>query len=180
MAEIKPFKQVKLICGIIFSESEIKEMAVARLAEKFGKPDLKSQDFPFTFTDYYRPQMGERLFRAFLSFPGLISPEEIAKIKVWTNNLEDEFKNLYRTPPRPVNLDPGYLTSSALIMATAKDFAHRIPLAMGIYAHLELLFTRKGVKTLEWTYPDFRQPAYHEFFLQVREVYLKQLRDVFC
>ncbi len=61
---------------------------------------------------------------------------------------------------RPVNIDPGYLTASALVMATAKDFAHRIPLAGGIYAHLEFLFTRTGVRTLDWTYPDLRrEPA---------------------
>ncbi|MGB9894061.1 MAG: DUF4416 family protein, partial [Candidatus Saccharicenans sp.] len=73
--------------------------------------------------------------------------------------------------------DPGYLTASALIMATTKDFAHRIPLNQGIYAHLEMLFQKKGVKLLEWTYPDFQQSGYQEFFLRVREVYLAQLKQ---
>ena len=73
---------------------------------------------------------------------------------------------------RPVNIDPGYLTASAVVMATAKDFAHRIPLGRGIYAHLEFLFTRTGVKTLDWTYPDLRREPCQAYFRSVREIYL--------
>jgi hypothetical protein len=73
-----------------------------------------------------------------------------------------------------VNLDPGYVTAAALIMATAKDFAHRIPLREGIYAHLEFLFSRTGIKTLDWTYPDLRGDGYLEFFRDVRARYLEQ------
>lgn len=178
MAEVKPYKPVKLVCGIIFSEEEIKQQAEARLAEKFGPVELVSPSFPFTFTDYYRTQMGQALYRSFVSFSRLIPPDELAVIKLWTNRLEDEFKLLFRIPARPVNLDPGYLSASALVMATAKDFAHRIPIGQGIYAHLELLFSRKGVRLLDWTYPDFRQPGYQEFFLRVRDTYLKQLKGV--
>lgn len=177
MAEIKPYRPVKLVCGIIFSEEEIRKQAEVRLSEKFGPLDLASPSFPFTYTDYYRAQMGPVLYRSFVSFVRLIQPEELAPIKVWTNQLEEGFRQLFRAPARPVNLDPGYLSASALVMATAKDFSHRIPIGQGIYAHLELLFTRKGVRLLDWTYPDFQQPGYHEFFLRAREVYLRQLRD---
>jgi hypothetical protein len=77
---------------------------------------------------------------------------------------------------RIVNIDPGILTASALIMATAKDFAHRVPLRQGIYAHLELLFSRNAVKLLPWTYPDFKKEGYQRFFIETREAYLRQLR----
>jgi hypothetical protein len=75
-----------------------------------------------------------------------------------------------------VNIDPGYLTASAVVMATAKDFAHRIPLGKGIYAHLEFLFTRTGIRTLAWTYPDLRREAAQAYFRSVRDGYLGQLR----
>lgn len=176
MAEIKPYKPVKLVCGIIFSAEEIRKQAEVNLSEKFGLIDLASSSFPFTYTDYYQTQMGPVLYRAFVSFDRLIPPEELAGIKVWTNHLEESFSLRFGQPARPVNLDPGYLSASALVMATAKDFSHRIPIGQGIYAHLELLFTRKGVKLLGWTYPDFKQREYQEFFLRVREVYLRQLR----
>ncbi|HNT01572.1 MAG TPA: DUF4416 family protein, partial [Candidatus Saccharicenans sp.] len=57
-----------------------------------------------------------------------------------------------------------------------KDFAHRIPLTDGIYAHLELLLAKEKARTLNWTYPDFYQPGYQQFFLEVRKIYLNQLR----
>lgn len=178
MTEIKSFKPVKLICGIIYSLEDIRKKAVEVLTIRFGQPDLESPSFPFTFTDYYEPQMGKNLKRYFLSFKELISPEELPRIKIETNKLETEFKLYFPELERPVNLDPGYLTASALVMATTKDFAHRIPLSRGIYAHLELLFRRKGVKLLDWTYPDFRQSEYHDFFLKVRQIYLTQLKSI--
>ncbi|MGQ9801584.1 MAG: DUF4416 family protein [Candidatus Saccharicenans sp.] len=177
MAEIKPFKPVKLICGLIFPREEIREKAEACLVERCGPLDHRSPSFPFIYTDYYAPQMGREIFRSFVSFERLIQPEELLAIKLWTNRLEEEFRTLFPQPPRPVNLDPGYLNAAALVMATTKDFAHRLPLACGIYGHLELLFTRRGIRLLDWTYPDFRQTGYQEFLLRVRETYLKQLRQ---
>ncbi|MBC7349496.1 MAG: DUF4416 family protein [Candidatus Aminicenantes bacterium] len=176
MAEIKPFKPVKLLCAIIFPREEIREKAEACLLDRFGPLDHRSPSFPFNYTDYYAPQMGKELFRSFVSFDRLIWPEELPAIKLWTNRLEEEFQAWFPKPPRPVNMDPGYLNAAALVMATTKDFAHRLPLALGIYGHLELLFTRQGVRLLDWTYPDFKQSGYQEFLLRVRETYLKQLR----
>ncbi|HEK85125.1 MAG: DUF4416 family protein [Candidatus Saccharicenans sp.] len=177
MSEIGRFKPVKLICGLIYSRPEIWAKAIEILPLKFGPIDLESQAFPFNFTDYYEPEMGKDLKRSFLSFQRLIDPERLPEIKVMTNLLEKEFQPFFPELKRPINLDPGYLTSSALIMATTKDFSHRIPLNQGIYAHLELLFTKKGVKLLDWTYPDFRQSEYHIFFQKVREIYLSQLKE---
>ena len=62
-------------------------------------------------------------------------------------------------------------------MATAKDFAHRVPLQHGIYAHLELLFGKKMIRTLDWTYPDYKTEEYQKFFLAVRKIYLEQVKS---
>jgi hypothetical protein len=132
----------------------------------------------FRFTDYYEKQMGKGLKRAFVSFRELIAPENLSETKIRTNLLEDEIKKEFGSPKRSVNIDPGYMTASALIMATAKDFSHRIPLQEGIYAHLELLFGKNEVKTLDWTYPDFRTASYQRFFLEVRKNYLEQLKSL--
>jgi hypothetical protein len=176
MTEAKPFKPVKLICGLISSEERFFEKAEIRLVELYGQVDNRSPLFDFDWTDYYEKQMGKNLKRKFLSFEELILPEELDKIKLKTNELEEEIKCEFKASLRVVNLDPGYITTSALIMATAKDFAHRVPLQQGIYAHLELLFSKKGVKVLEWTYPDFKTPGYQRLFREIREIYLKQLK----
>jgi hypothetical protein len=174
MAEIKPFSPVKLICGLIASQEEHFGRAKTDLMSLFGDIDLETAEFAFNLTEYYERQLGPGLKRKFLSFRLLIRPEELSGIKHRTNLLEEEIRKNFLEEHRIINIDPGYITASALIMATAKDFSHRIPLEKGIYAHLEFLFSKNGFKTLEWTYPDFRGNAYHEFFLAVRKLYLQQ------
>ncbi|NIM90086.1 MAG: DUF4416 family protein [Candidatus Aminicenantes bacterium] len=176
MTEAKPFTPVKLICGLISSEERFFEKAETRLVELYGQVDHRSPLFDFNWTDYYEKQMGKGLKRKFLSFEKLILPEELSEIKTRTNELEEEIRSEFKENLRVVNLDPGYITASALVMATAKDFAHRIPLQQGIYAHLELLFCKKEIKLLDWTYPDFKSSGYQRFFRGIREVYLEQLK----
>jgi len=177
MAEPKLFPQVKLVCGIIASQEPYFRRAEEELAELYGPVDKVSLLFNFNFTDYYQGQMGKSLKRKFLSFANLISPERLSEIKLQTNGLEEKIRKEFQASQRIVNLDPGYMTSSALVMATAKDFSHRIPLRDGIYAHLELLFSKKEVKVLSWTYPDYKTEGYQKFFLEIRQIYLSQLRN---
>lgn len=176
MTEAKVFVPVKLICGMISSQKHILDKAEDTLKGLYGPVDFFSPVIAFTFTDYYEKEMGEDLKRKFLSFEELIPPENLSEIKRSTNKLEEQFKLDAGTGGRIINLDPGYLTASALFMATAKDFAHRVPLQHGIYAHLELLFGKDRIKTLDWTYPDFRTESYQQFFWAVRKMYLTQLR----
>ena len=178
MAEAIPFTPVKLICGIITAREDILSNPAAYLTEFFGSIDHTSSLMEFIFTDYYAKQMGKGLKRKFVSFAELVAPEKLSDIKIQTNRLEVDIKKQFGSDRRIVNLDPGYMTASALIIATAKDFSHRIPLQKGIFAHLEFLFGRKNVKTLSWTYPDYRTGEYQRFFLEVRKTYLKQLKDL--
>lgn len=177
MAEIKGFHPVKLICGVIFSQEACFHRAEDRLIELYGPADSRSPYFDFDLTEYYEPKMGKDLKRTFFSFFDLIPPERLSEIKVRSNALEEDIRREFRADIRIVNLDPGYLTQAALIMATAKDFSHRVPLAHGIYAHLEFLFTKTGIRRLDWTYPDFLKEGYQTYFQGVRKTYLDQLRQ---
>jgi hypothetical protein len=177
MAEPKAFTPVKLICGVIYKEEALYEDVKRRLASEWGSVDLESPAFAFDLTDYYEAEMGPGLRRRFMSFGPLVAPETLAARKLRTIDLEEAMRRETAAPGRPVNVDPGYLTASALIMATAKDFSHRVPLGLGIYAHLEFLFTKTGIKVLDWTYPDFRREGQQEFFRSVRELYLRRHRE---
>ena len=177
MAEAQSFSPVKLICGVMAPHPEVIRESQERLTGIFDTIDSESREFDFDFTDYYSKQMGGSLKRKFFSFLKLISPEDLSDIKIHTNELEKEIQKKRREPGRIVNIDPGFLNGAAVVMGTVKDFAHRIPLQRGIYGHLELLFGKHSVKILEWTYPDFHSPAYHEYFLRVRKIYLQQLKQ---
>ncbi|MGQ9673862.1 MAG: DUF4416 family protein [Candidatus Aminicenantales bacterium] len=177
MAKPKPFLPAKLICGIIAAADTHFERAQIELSGLYGQVDLKSPFFPFDLTPYYETEMGPNLRRCFLSFEKLVDPERLSDIKLETHDLEAKIQQTFGTAFRPVNLDPGILRASSLIMATTKDYSHRVPLAHGIYAHLELLFTRNAVRLLDWTYPDFRNEGYQSFFREVRRIYLRQLKS---
>jgi hypothetical protein len=176
MAQPKPFAPVKPVCGLIYREEALYEEVRRRLIAEWGSVDLESPTFAFDLTDYYDAEMGPGLKRRFMSFETLVAPEALAGMKLRSIELEEVVRREAGAPGRPINIDPGYLTASALVMATAKDFSHRIPLGRGIYAHLEFLFTKAGVKVLDWTYPDFRRGPCQEFFREVRNVYLGRVR----
>lgn len=177
MAQPKEFAPVKCVCGVIFKEDADYSEVRRRLEAEWGRVDSESAPFPFDLTAHYGAEMGEGLRRRFVSFEALIAPERLPSLKVRAIALEETLRKERGAAGRPVNIDPGYLTAAALVMATAKGFAHRVPLAHGIYAHLEFLFTRTGVKTLEWTYPDLRREPAQAYFRSVRESFLRQIRE---
>jgi hypothetical protein len=177
MAQPREFSPVKLICGVIYKEDALYAEVRRRLEAEWGKIDSESPAFPFDLTGYYEDEMGGGLVRRFVSFETLVPPESLPAEKLWAIELESIIRQERGLTGRPVNIDPGYLTASAVIMATAKDFAHRIPLGRGIYAHLEFLFRLPGVRTLDWTYPDLRREPAQAYFRNVREIFLRQRRE---
>lgn len=173
MGEINKPLPVKLIVGFIFKEESILLKTQKVLVRRFGKIDFKSPILEFSYTDYYEKEMGARLKRQFISFAKLISPKNLASIKNTTNAIESRFSKNNR---RTINIDPGYLELSKLVLATTKDFAHRIYLNNGIYAEVTLSYRKNTFKELEWTYPDYRTTGYIEIFNKIREIYRKQIK----
>jgi hypothetical protein len=137
---------------------------------EFGPRAAISDAFDFTETDYYAAEMGVGLKKQFWAFERLIDPGRLAAIKLTTNFWEAEYAGAgLHAEPRPLNLDPGYLTLAKLVLASTKDHAHRIYLADGIYAEVTLAYRRGAWQPLEWTYPDYRRADYHAFFTNCRE-----------
>ncbi|MFH1421364.1 MAG: DUF4416 family protein [Planctomycetota bacterium] len=167
-------EKAKLFVGMISIFPEIFEKVTQHLIAKFGVVDLKSEILPFDYTDYYNQQMGENLKRKFVAFENLIEQNELAEIKLFTNDLEGLFKGEY-PPERPINLDPGIVVKAKIILASCKDFSHRIHLAKGVYGEVTLQYYKGKFKTLPWTYPDFRSKEYQNFFLEVRKKYVAQV-----
>jgi hypothetical protein len=176
MAETREPEKAKLFVGMISGFPETFVEATGILQERFSAVDTESEIFPFDCTDYYESEMGKNLKRKFVAFEPLISQEELAQIKIFTNSVEKKFAGKYSLS-RPVNLDPGLVLSSKIILASCKDFSHRIYLRKGVWAEVTLQFHKGSYKTLPWTYPDFIKEDYHSFFLEVRKKFLEQLRQ---
>jgi hypothetical protein len=142
-----------------------------RAEAEFGPLAAASDAFNFTETDYYAAEMGGDLKKQFWAFAAPIDPGQLAAIKLATNSWETEYSGLQlHSEPRPLNLDPGYLTLAKLVLASTKDHAHRIYLADGIYAEVTLAFRGGAWQPHEWTYPDYRRADFHAFFTRCREL----------
>jgi len=172
MGQVSTPMPVKLIVGMIAGDVELFEQSAEKLAELFGQIDLVSEDFNFDFTHYYDEEMGRGLIRRFASFERLIMPDEIARIKCQCNDIEQTFAV---EGNRRVNLDPGYISESKLVLASTKDFAHRIYLGSGIYAEITLSFVRGKWVSHPYTFPDYASGIYNEFFTRVRKTLRAQL-----
>ncbi|HQQ01301.1 MAG TPA: DUF4416 family protein [bacterium] len=172
MGEIRPAQSVKLICGILFRDPQIREQVDFHLQDHFGPADYRSEVFPFEETDYYDKEMGTGIQRQYFAFRDLVLPDVLADAKRFTNHLESEFAS--PDGNRRVNLDPGLLSSANIILASTKNFYHRVYLRDGIYAEVTMFYRHGRFETLPWTYPDYRN--HQQVFLEIRNLYRRQTR----
>jgi hypothetical protein len=177
MAQIHAPLPVKLIVGILTSVSEILPEAEKLLSEAYGPIDARSELFPFIWTHYYDAEMGSPIYRCFLSFTTLIESSTIAEIKIKTNAIESALLSRYPSIARPINLDPGYLEQSKIVLASTKNFFHRILISQGIYAEVTLHYQDGRWCSFPWTFPDYKSEHYHSFFTSLRDCYRRQLND---
>jgi hypothetical protein len=146
------------------------EWARQRAVETWGPAALESLVFDFTETAYYQPTMGPGLRKRFWTFVRPFDPTELPEVKLLTNGWEAEYAAAAaQQEPRPLNLDPGYLTLAKLVLASTKDFAHRIYLGRGIYAEVTLFYKHGRWRHHEYTFADYRREDYQRFFTACRE-----------
>jgi hypothetical protein len=172
MGQINKPRPVKLITGFIFKDEAVLAKAKAGLKKRFGRIDFESRALAFTHTGYYEKEFGKGLKRQFVSFKKLIFPDELPRIKIIANNIERKLS--LTGGARLINIDPGYLNYAKLVLASSKDYSHRIYLSKGIHAEITLLYQNKTFLPLVWTYPDYRTPEYIAIFAQIREIYASQ------
>lgn len=156
-------------------------MAAEELARRFGPIDLTSDVMAFDLTHYYDRQMGSPLWRQFVAMANLVSPEFLTEAKTATNAVEEDFAARFPPPPdRPVNLDVGYVASSKLVLASMKNFSHRVYLGGGVYAEVTLRYHREFWQAFEWTFPDYASGRYRPFLDATRLRLRQQLSQESC
>ncbi len=168
MAKALDSPQVKLICGMISADTALFDEAEVKLRHFFGPVDHVSEIMDFDLTDYYAQQMGRPLFRRFVAFQELVAADQLCEAKWQTNKLEEQFSGRVTGVPRPINLDPGYIEESKLVLASMKNFSHRIYLGRGVYAEITLLFRKGAWEALPWTFPDYASRRYDAFLTHAR------------
>ena len=171
----RPPKAVKLAMSFICSRGEDFTSTIAEADREYGPVDLVSEPLSFHFTNYYEREMGKGLWRRMVGFEPLISPEQLVSIKLWANRVENQ--SLKEQGGRRVNIDPGYVAGSKFVLATGKDYSHRIYLGGGIYGEITLIVPKGGLSPLPWTYPDYASQPLLGIIDLLRKRYLWQMKQ---
>lgn len=173
MGKIHAPLPVKLFTGILSPEPALFDECGALLCAEFGPLDFESDLMPWDGTDYYREEMGPGIYRKFVFFKELIDPERLPAVKLFTSRIEERFSE--KTPSasrRRVNIDPGYVTEAKVVLATTKDFSHRVYIGGNLYAEVTLWYSSKSKSFtyFDHTYFDYRTEAYRNIFNTARDM----------
>ncbi len=169
-------KPGKLFLSILSSKWELfGDRLKTRLNLEFGEPDYTSELIPLIETGYYDRELGTPIYRKILTYKPLVGLERLADLKLKTNELEKN--ELSKDEKRLFNLDPGLLTLERLVLASGKNFTHRVYLNSGIWADLTLIFSRGDWMDLPWTFPDYASEKIKVHLRNIRSIYHRQLRE---
>ncbi|MBN2654834.1 MAG: DUF4416 family protein [Nitrospirae bacterium] len=167
MAKIRQPNPVLLFTGILYSSEESCNKAINELEACFGDIMAQSPVYKWEHTDYYKDELGDNIKRKFIIFRHPIDPSLLSDAKIKTNTLEQE---LSVNSKRTVNIDPGYITPAKIVLASTKDYSHRIYLKDGIYAEVTLIYTKGRLTPHTYTYRDFKNPDIITFFTASRRL----------
>ncbi len=165
---------VKLTAGLLIGDGALLAKVKARLERQFGRIDAATEPWEFIYTDYYRDELGDAAQRLFVSFEGCMSAEDLASVKHITNAMEQEFSSGGK---RGVNIDPGYVASSKLVVATTKDGNYRVSMDKGILGQSMLYFEKGSYRPWPWTYADYKDERAIAFFNAVRNQWQGEAKE---
>ncbi|MCM2351949.1 MAG: DUF4416 family protein [Bacteriovoracaceae bacterium] len=102
--------------------------------------------------EYYSKEMGQGLSRVFFLTAASYSRDHLLKVKLQSMQWENTWAE---NNQRRVNVDIGLLSLENFILATTKNYSHRVYVGQDIFADLTYYFHQGAFQTLSWTYPDF-------------------------
>lgn len=169
---------VKLFIGMLSPDAALFDVCEDILCKEFGPLDRQSEVHPWGRTDYYQDEMGAGILRKFIFFERLIDAGKLPEIKLRTNALEESLADTAAdTIRRRVNLDPGYITEAKVVLATTKDFSHRVYIGKSIYAEVTLAYSSvsRSFVSSTHTYPDYGTASSLALFKAARTTLREQL-----
>ncbi len=158
-----PVSQGLLFGSFLYNTNLFSEEALRKEWDAFYGPSFYFNPQHNPLAKYYSTEMGnqENLKRFFALTSAPFDRQELLKSKLqalkWEENWSVQSK-------RMVNVDTGMLTLENFILATTKNYSHRIFIGSNIFADLTYQFQLGKFQLLPWTYPDYHDDAKIEFF----------------
>jgi hypothetical protein len=167
MGTVKPPELALLFVSTLYRDATIFDQSKKILERKFGDILYANPPLPWDYSSYYRNEIGEQLYRQIIFFKNIVDPGLLADIKLKTNEIESALSLDGR---RRINLDPGYLTSAKVVLASTKNYAHRLYLGKGIYGEITLIYKDETYSPHIFTYRDYQDKSHIDIFLKAREM----------
>lgn len=167
-------EKAALVAAFMFSRGVDRNEPIEYLKKEFGPVAILADPFEFDFTSYYDDEMGPGIVRSFCLFENLVEQDALVWAKLITNEIE---KNFLHNDKRAVNIDPGLLTASRLVLATGKQAPHRVYLGRKVFADLTLLYESGKFLPMKWTYPDYQASRTLDFLSDARKYYLNKMKQ---
>lgn len=170
MKKSSPVEPSLLFVGTLYSNKEHFITARDKLTGLFGRVAMESPDMGFNSSDYYSDELGWPITRTFIFFSDRIDPLGLPEIKLATNNIENQLSS---DGKRNINIDPGYMTLSKIVLASTKNYSHRIHVGKGIFAEVTLVYVNGRYQPHIFTYQDYASDEYMRIFEDAREILKK-------
>jgi hypothetical protein len=165
MALAKDYPMTIPFCAVMFCDKNLCVEALNFLKTELGDTAKISKEIDFSKeTDYYDEEMGgDKIKKIYMVFKKPMKREFLAQLKVKTNEFEQKFAE---NGKRRINLDPGYITKDKFVLASAKDYFHRIAIGEGIFAETTIHFEANNkIRRFSWTYSDYLREEAQELLL---------------
>jgi hypothetical protein len=162
-----------LFVGTLYNDPEIFSRSKEIIQKIFGDILFASPPSPWDYSLHYKDELGWPIVRQFIFFKDLLDAGNLPRIKLKTNEIEEVLSFNNR---RGINLDPGYLTLAKVVLASTKNYSHRIYLGEGIYGEVALVYRDNTFKPHLFTYRDFQDRDCIELFVSARAM-LKKILD---
>jgi hypothetical protein len=115
---------------------------------------------------YYQKEMGPDLGRFLIVSQNSFPRSELLSAKLRSLVWENDFA---RDGKRTVNIDIGFLSAENFLLATTKNYSHRIFIGKDIFADLTFEFKQGQWQSFPWSYPDYQDPEKISFLTRARE-----------
>ncbi|MGL4208282.1 MAG: DUF4416 family protein [Candidatus Adiutrix sp.] len=171
MSTLSPPPKVKPFAAVFAADEKRLTLGLETFNALFGeKPDVLSPPFSVDQTAFYKKEMGESLIKVYASWPTLIPPDHLIDIKLAAMAWEtDTALNNCRL----ANLDPGYISTGAFVLSTAKGRGHRLYLGRGVWGELTLSYHKGCFQSFPWTYLDYMDSQVQKYLVKMRALYIE-------
>ena len=162
----------RLIVSIMYTTMDALADGLTSLEKKFGRVQFETLEIECDQAKQYKEEMGRILARRFYSFDKMVPRDFLPEAKTCCHKIETQLADTVDGYPfRAVNVDPGILSPTALIMASHREQPHRIYMRDGVYGELTLIHAHDKFCRLPWTESDYCDDEAITFFERVRQTF---------